>query len=126
MSKFSFWLLVQYTNRDGTPLPMLIQKLDRGFNYATTYLAAINHRVLMAAEDGGKKASRVLYVTDLGQDGVQSGKACLLRSCGHVLGACPIWLVQGKDGKKFATYPGETMILKDLLNKSFHVLSHAI
>ena len=48
-------------------MPMLIRKSDGGFNYATTDLAAIRQRVLMAGEDGGEKADRVLYVTDSGQ-----------------------------------------------------------
>ena len=50
-----------YMNRDGSPLPMLVQKSDGGYNYATTDLAAIRHRV------DTEKADRVLYVTDAGQ-----------------------------------------------------------
>ena len=57
----------QYTNRDGTPLPMLIRKSDGGFNYATTDMAAIRQRVLMDSSSGGEQADRVLYVTDSGQ-----------------------------------------------------------
>ena len=53
-----------YTNRDGSPLPMLVRKSDGGFNYATTDLAAIRHRTEI---DDGEKADRVLYVTDAGQ-----------------------------------------------------------
>eukprot|EP00566_Odontella_aurita_P005121 CAMPEP_0113596738 /NCGR_PEP_ID=MMETSP0015_2-20120614/40522_1 /TAXON_ID=2838 /ORGANISM="Odontella" /LENGTH=621 /DNA_ID=CAMNT_0000504325 /DNA_START=22 /DNA_END=1884 /DNA_ORIENTATION=- /assembly_acc=CAM_ASM_000160 len=53
-----------YANRDGTPLPMLVRKSDGGFNYATTDLAAIRHRVQLP---DGENADRVLYVTDAGQ-----------------------------------------------------------
>ena len=53
-----------YSNRDGTPLPMLVRKSDGGYNYATTDLAAIRHRTSM---EDGEKADRVLYVTDAGQ-----------------------------------------------------------
>jgi len=33
-----------YTNRDGDPLPMIVQKSDGGFMYSTTDLAAMRHR----------------------------------------------------------------------------------
>ena len=50
-----------YKNRDGEPLPMIVQKSDGGFMYSTTDLAAIMQRA--ATEE----ADRVLYVTDAGQ-----------------------------------------------------------
>ena len=50
-----------YTNRDGEPLPVIVQKSDGGFMYSTTDLAAIRQR---AADE---EARRVLYVTDAGQ-----------------------------------------------------------
>ena len=50
-----------YSNKDGTPLPLLVKKSDGGFNYATTDLAAIRQRVEI------EKADRILYVTDSGQ-----------------------------------------------------------
>ena len=43
-----------YKNRDGEPLPMIVQKSDGGFMYSTTDLAAITQR---AATEG---ADRVL------------------------------------------------------------------
>lgn len=50
-----------YTNRDGEPLPVIVQKSDGGFMYSTTDLAAIRQRV------ADEEARRVLYVTDAGQ-----------------------------------------------------------
>jgi arginyl-tRNA synthetase len=50
-----------FTNKDGDPLPLIIQKSDGGFNYATTDLAAIRYRT---QQDG---ADRILYVVDAGQ-----------------------------------------------------------
>lgn len=50
-----------YANREGELLPIIIQKSDGGFNYSTTDLAAIRHRV----QD--EKADRLIYVTDAGQ-----------------------------------------------------------
>jgi len=45
-----------YTGREGKPVPLIIRKSDGGYNYGTTDLATIKHRV----ED--LKANRVLYV----------------------------------------------------------------
>ena len=115
-----------YTNRDGSPLPMLVRKSDGGFNYATTDLAAIRHRVQMDAEDGGENADRVLYVTDSGQSQhfemvfAAANKANFVAdsvSLEHV----PFGLVQGEDGKKFATRSGDTVKLKDLLDEAVKI-----
>ena len=45
-----------FANRNGDPLPLIVQKSDGGYGYASTDLAAIRHRVL----DLGAK--RMLYV----------------------------------------------------------------
>jgi arginyl-tRNA synthetase len=45
-----------FTNKDGDPLPMIVQKQDGGFGYAATDLAAIRHRIATLG------ATRVLYV----------------------------------------------------------------
>ncbi|MCB9881849.1 MAG: arginine--tRNA ligase [Planctomycetes bacterium] len=50
-----------YENQDGTPLPAIVRKRDGGFNYTTTDLAAMRHRV----QD--LKADRIIIVTDRGQ-----------------------------------------------------------
>lgn len=116
----------QYTNRDGTPLPMIIRKSDGGFNYATTDMAAIRQRVLMDRSSGGEQADRVLYVTDSGQSqhfemvfaaGRKAGYVPETSSLEHV----PFGLVQGEDGKKFATRSGDTVKLKDLLTESIRI-----
>jgi arginyl-tRNA synthetase len=116
----------QYTNRDGTPLPMLIRKSDGGFNYATTDLAAIRHRVQMEVEESGEKAERVLYITDAGQSQhfemvFQAAKLANLVPDNVSLEHVPFGLVQGEDGKKFATRSGDTVKLKDLLNESIRI-----
>jgi arginyl-tRNA synthetase len=112
-----------YTNRDGSSLPMLVRKSDGGFNYATTDLAAIRHR---AEFEDGEKADRVLYVTDAGQAQhfqmvfQAASKAGFLpdsTSLEHV----PFGLVQGEDGKKFATRSGDTVKLKDLLDEAVKI-----
>jgi len=120
-----------YFNRDGSPLPMLVRKSDGGFNYATTDLAAIRHRVQMDPADGGERADRVLYVTDAGQAQhfemvfAAAGEARFLQSQddGAVpsLEHVPFGLVQGEDGKKFATRSGDTVRLKDLLDEAVRI-----
>lgn len=50
-----------FVNRDGEPLPLMLQKSDGGYNYATTDMAAIHHRIKE------EKGSRLIYVTDAGQ-----------------------------------------------------------
>jgi len=117
-----------YQNRDGTSLPLLVQKSDGGFNYATTDLAAIRHRAQMSLEEGGEKADRVLYVTDSGQSQhfnmvfQAAEKASFVPADKSVsLEHVPFGLVQGEDGKKFATRSGDTVKLKDLLNEAIRI-----
>lgn len=99
---------------EGTPL--LIRKSDGGYNYATTDLAAIRQRASM------EKATRIVYVTDSGQGKHFEGVFKAARDAGW-LGECLVehvgfGLVQGEDGKKFATRSGDTVKLKDLLNEA--------
>lgn len=121
----------QYANRDGSALPMIIRKSDGGFNYATTDLAAIRHRVQMGSDDGGEAADRVLYVTDAGQSQhfemvFKAAKLAGFVPPGVSLEHVPFGLVQGEDGKKFATRSGETVKLKDLLNESVRIAGESL
>ena len=115
-----------YANRDGSPLPMLVRKSDGGFNYATTDLAAIRHRVQLDKDDEGEKADRVLYVTDAGQSQhfemvFAAGKLAGFVPDSVSLEHVPFGLVQGEDGKKFATRSGDTVKLKDLLDEAVRI-----
>jgi arginyl-tRNA synthetase len=117
-----------YTNRDGSPLPMLVRKSDGGFNYATTDLAAIRHRTEF---EDGEKADRVLYVTDAGQSQHFEMVFAAAKKAGFVpdhvsLEHVPFGLVQGEDGKKFATRSGDTVKLKDLLDESVRIAGEDI
>ena len=51
-----------FYNVDGDPLPMIVQKSDEGYNYSTTDLAGIRHRVNQL------KAQQIIVVTDRGQE----------------------------------------------------------
>lgn len=110
---------------------MLIQKSDGGFNYATTDMAAIRQRVLMDSDSGGEQADRVLYVTDAGQAQHFEMVFAAANLAGYVpetssLEHVPFGLVQGEDGKKFATRSGDTVKLKDLLNESVRIAGEDI
>ena len=106
-----------FTNKDGDPLPLIVQKTDGGFNYATTDLAALKYRV---KED---EANRIIYVTDSGQANHFAGVFQVAKKAGilpddvevvHV----PFGLVLGEDGKRFKTRSSETVKLKDLLDEA--------
>ena len=101
--------------------PVIVQKSDGGFNYATTDLAAIRYR--FAAPPAGDGARRVIYVTDAGQASHFAGVFQVARRAGWIpadgrLEHVPFGLVQGEDGKKLKTRSGDTVRLKDLLDEA--------
>jgi arginyl-tRNA synthetase len=106
-----------FTNREGEPLPLIIQKSDGGFNYATTDLAAVRYRI---RED---KADRIICITDAGQANhfgqflQVAGKAQWIPASVDVV-HMTFGLVQGEDGKKLKTRAGDTVKLKDLLDEA--------
>ena len=107
--------------KDGNPLPLIVQKSDGGFNYATTDLAAIRYR--FAAPPAGDGARWVIYVTDAGQANHFAGVFQVARRAGWIpagarLEHVPFGLVQGDDGKKLKTRSGDTVRLKDLLDEA--------
>jgi arginyl-tRNA synthetase len=108
--------------KDGQPLPLIVQKSDGGFNYATTDLAAIRYR--LAPQPQGDGAHRVIYVTDAGQASHFTGVFQVARRAGWIpphgsVDHVPFGLVQGDDGKKLKTRSGDTVRLKDLLDEAF-------
>ncbi len=109
------------TNKEGNPLPLIIQKKDGGFNYATTDLAALKYR--FNKEPDGDNANRIIYVTDHGQSNHFTGVFQVAKRANWIPEDCevnhvPFGLVQGIDGKKLKTREGETIKLKDLLSES--------
>ena len=109
------------SGKDGRPLPLIVQKSDGGFNYATTDLAAIRYRFAQPPEGDG--AGRVIYVTDAGQAGHFAGVFQVARRVGWIpegasVEHVPFGLVQGEDGKKLKTRAGDTVRLRDLLDEA--------
>jgi arginyl-tRNA synthetase len=106
-----------FTNKEGEPLPLIVQKSDGGYNYATTDLAALKYRLEK------ERADRIIYVTDAGQANhfaavFQVAKRAEFLSENVAVTHVPFGLVLGEDGKKLKTRSGETIKLKDLLNEA--------
>ncbi|MBX2851996.1 MAG: arginine--tRNA ligase [Phycisphaeraceae bacterium] len=105
-----------FSDKDGDPLPMIVQKSDGGYLYATTDLAAIRYRV------DELKASRIVYVTDARQS---QHFAMAFRAAedagwfGHAsLEHVPFGTVMGEDGKPFKTRDGDVVRLVDLIDEA--------
>ena len=106
-----------FQNREGQPLPLIIQKSDGGYNYATTDLAAIRYRVQQ------DHAKRLIYVTDAGQANHFAQVFQVARRAGWIpedvnIEHVQFGLVQGEDGKKLKTRSGDTIRLRDLLDEA--------
>jgi len=106
-----------FTNKDGGPLPLIVQKSDGGYNYSTTDLAAIRYRVDV------DKARKLIYVVDAGQRDHFEHVFAVARLAGWAappveLQHVPFGLVQGADGKKLKTRSGDTIRLQDLLDEA--------
>lgn len=112
-----------YTNRDGDPLPLIVQKTDGGYNYATTDLAAVRYRI------GTDRADRIIYITDAGQSDhfaqvFQVAKLANWIPENVEIIHVPFGLVLGEDGKKIKTRSGEAIKLKDLLDEAIERFSN--
>jgi arginyl-tRNA synthetase len=106
-----------YTNREGEPLPLIIQKSDGGYNYATTDLAAIRYRIQADRSD------RVIYITDSGQAGHFAQVFAVAKLAGWIpetveLVHVPFGLVLGENGKRIKSRSGDAIKLKELLDEA--------
>jgi arginyl-tRNA synthetase len=106
-----------FTNKEGDPLPLIVQNRHGGYGYATTDLAALRHRV----QDLG--ARRVLYVVDAGQSQHLAMVIAVARKAGWVpddveVTHVPFGLVLGEDGKRLRTRSGDNVRLRELLQEA--------
>jgi len=112
--------LENIVGRDGAPLPMIIQKSDGGFNYETTDMAALKHRIEL------EKADRIIIVTDSGQALHFQMVFRAAEKAGYYdpekvqVDHVTFGVVLGPDGKKFKTRSGDTEKLIDLLLEAVH------
>ncbi|MEI6498023.1 MAG: arginine--tRNA ligase [Actinomycetota bacterium] len=106
-----------YTNREGDPLPLIVQKGHGGFNYATSDLACVIDRVERLG------ATRLLYVVG----SPQAQHLDMVFDVARLAG----WLkppatavhvafgsVLGSDRKMFKTRSGESVKLQELIHES--------
>ncbi len=106
-----------FANKEGEPLPVIIQKSDGAFLYATTDLAAIRYRV------NELKAERIIYVTDARQGLHFEMVFAVARMAKWVsdnikLAHVTFGSVQGADGRPLKTREGENVKLKELLDEA--------
>ncbi|MCH9626183.1 MAG: Arginine--tRNA ligase [Chlamydiales bacterium] len=100
---------------EGLRIPLMVQKSDGGYNYDTTDMAAMLHRVET------EKAERIIVVTDAGQNlhfdlvAKTAEKAGYLDRTKVRFDHVPFGVVLGTNGKKYRTRSGETEKLIDLL-----------
>ena len=106
-----------FKDKEGKPLPVIVQKSDGAYLYATTDLAAIRYRV------NKLKADRIIYVTDSRQGLHFEMVFAVARMAGWVkpeteLVHVTFGSVLGEDGKPLKTRSGENVKLKDLLEEA--------
>lgn len=109
--------LPEFERKDGSITPLIAQKSDGAYLYATTDLAAIRHRAQALGAD------RALYFTDSRQAfhfkqvfavARQAGFAGTALSLEHM----PFGAMLGKDGKPFKTRDGGVIKLTALLDEA--------
>jgi arginyl-tRNA synthetase len=106
-----------FTTRDGDPLPLIIRKTDGGYNYATSDLATIDHRINVLG------ATRIIYVVGLPQKQHFEMFFAAARKAG--LAGPEVELIHlgfgsmlSSSGSPFKTREGGTVKLKDLLDEA--------
>ncbi|MBN2590358.1 MAG: arginine--tRNA ligase [Sedimentisphaerales bacterium] len=106
-----------FKNKEGEPLPFIIQKSDGAFLYATTDLAALRYRV------GKLKADEIIYVTDARQKLHFEMLFAVARKAGWAndnvkLNHVMFGSVLGENGQPLKTRSGENVKLKELLDEA--------
>jgi len=115
-----------FANKDGDALPLIVQKSDEGYLYATTDLAAIRYRcgVSMRKVPSWAPADRILYVVDARQSlhfrmvfecAYQAGFADRQK---HDLVHVGFGMMLGPDNRPFKTREGGTVKLMDLIDEA--------
>jgi len=109
--------LEQFRNKDGDPLPVIVQKKDGGFLYVTSDLAALRFR------QKEFDADRMLYFVDQRQALHFQQVFEVARQAGFVKAETDLvhmgfGTMNGPDGKPFKTRDGGTVKLIDLLDEA--------
>jgi arginyl-tRNA synthetase len=109
--------LDEFKNKQGEPLPVIVEKSDGGYLYATTDLAAISHRASRLGAD------RVLYFVDARQ-ALHFRQVFAVAAAAGLVGEdtrlehMPFGTMLGADGKPFRTREGGVVKLEQLLDEA--------
>lgn len=114
-----------FVDRQGHALPLLIQKSDGGYLYATTDLAAARYRITHLG------AKRIIYVTDARQSQHFSMLFAALRKTGWAteqieLEHVAFGAMLGEDKKPFKTRSGEMITLSALIDEACERATHVL
>ncbi len=109
--------LDEFKNKDGEPLPVIVQKSDGGYLYATTDLSAVRHRF------NKLRADRALYIVGAPQILHFQQIFAVARLAGYVtqnqeLTHHSFGSMLAKDGKPFSTRKGGAEKLANLLDEA--------
>lgn len=117
--------LDDFKDRHGKPLPLIIQKSDGGYLYATTDLAALDFRIHEL------KADRIIYVVDARQEQhfsmvFEATKCVGWQKDNLELNAVLFGMVLGENGKPYKTREGTTVPLKNLIDEAIQKATEMI
>lgn len=109
--------LDEFKGKEGEPLPVIVQKKDGGYLYATTDLAAVRYRT------DTLNATRIIYVTDARQALHFAQIFNVSRKAGYAkdnvsLEHLGFGMVLGKDGRPYKSRDGGVTKLADLLDEA--------
>ena len=108
--------LEEFKNKDGQITPVIVQKSDGGYLYATSDLAAVRYRA------GALAADRILYIVDARQSFHLQQVFAVARAAGYAPEATALehhafGAILGADNRPFRTRAGGTVKLMDVLEE---------
>lgn len=109
--------LDEFTNKEGEPMGVIIQKKDGAYLYTTTDIACAKYRYQTLHAD------RILYYIDSRQHQHLMQAWSIVRKAGYVPESVALehhmfGMMLGKDGRPFKTRTGGTIKLADLLDEA--------
>ena len=108
--------LEEFKNKDGQITPMIVQKSDGGYLYATSDLAAVRYRA------GAIAADRILYIVDARQSFHLQQVFAVARAAGYAPATTALehhefGAILGADNRPFKTRAGGVVKLMDVLEE---------
>lgn len=109
--------LEEFSNKQGEPMGVIVQKRDGGYLYATTDIACARYRIQQL------QADRILYYTDSRQHQHLQQVWLIGQKAGYIPPSFALehhmfGMMLGKDGRPFKTRTGDTVKLNHLLDEA--------